>query len=285
MSEFSSTNAYYTILLVTIWELGEAVGPLITAPLSEIYGRMPVCHIANILFVIASVGGGLSVNLSMLVAFRFLNGAAVITMALEPAIVGDMFIQEERGTALSWMGLPPLLGPALGPVIGGFLTQAKGWRWAFWLSAIASGLCTLLFLVFFREPYKVVILRRKAARLRKQTGNHALRSVYDEEELTVANPLKQAIVRPLQMLLQSNILLLMAVYGSVIYGYLYLVSTTLTTIFEDHYHFSQGAAGLAFLGIGRQGLTPILEALSLHLIRNRYDTGRSCMWIDVGPLP
>ncbi len=224
-------------------------------------------------------------NLSMLVAFRFLNGVAVISMALEPAIVGDVFIQEERGTALSWMGLPPLLGPALGPVIGGFLTQAKGWRWAFWLSAITSGVCTLFFLVFFREPYKVVILRRKAARLRKETGDNALRSVYDEEELDAAKLLKQAITRPLQMLLQSNILLLMAIYGSVIYGYLYLVSTTLTTIFEDHYQFSQGAAGLAFLGIGKQGLTSNLELFGLQPIRSRYDLGRSCMWIDFGSLP
>ncbi|MCJ1320194.1 hypothetical protein MMC15_005532 [Xylographa vitiligo] len=250
LSEFSSTNAYYSILLVTIWELGEAVGPLLSAPLSEIYGRVLVSNIANTLFVLASVGGGLSINLSMLVVFRFLNGVAVISMALEPAIVGDMFIQEERGTALSIMGLPPLLGPALGPVIGGFLTQSKGWRWAFWLSAITSGVCAILFLLICREPYKVVILRRKAARMRKETGNRALRSVYDNEDLSAKRLLKLALVRPLQMLLQSKILLLLALYGSVIYGFLYLVSTTLTEVFESAYDFSEGASGLTFLGIG-----------------------------------
>lgn len=250
MADFNSTDPYYTILLVTIWELGEAVGPLFTAPMSEIYGRVPISNGANLLFIITSIGGALSVNLSMLVAFRFLSGVAVTSIALEPAIVGDMYIQEERGTVLSLMGLPPLLGPAVGPVIGGFLTQAKGWRWAFWLTAICSGVVEILFMLFFREPYKVVLLRRKAARLRNETGDASLRSAYESEELNVTTLLRHSLVRPFQMLVQSRILLLLAIYGAVIYGYLYLVSTTLTTIFETNYGFSQGAAGLTFLGIG-----------------------------------
>lgn len=251
LAEFSSTNPYYTILLVTIWELGEAVGPLLTAPLSEIYGRQPIYNGANILFVIASIGGGFSKNLNMLVAFRFLNGMSVASIVLNPGIVGDMFVQEERGNALSWMGLPPLLGTALGPVVGGFLTQARGWRWAFWLSAILSGSCEVCFLLLFREPYKVKILRRKAARLRKESGNEQLRCAYDGKDMSQTALLKRAVVRPGQMLLQSNILLLLAVYGAMIYGYLYLVSTTLTGIFENRYRFSQSSAGLAYLGLGR----------------------------------
>ena len=251
LTEFASTDSYYTILLVTIWELGEVVGPLLTAPLSEMYGRSPIYNCANILFVIASIGGGFSKSLSMLVAFRFLNGMAVASIVLNPGIVGDMFVQEERGTALSWMGLPPLLGTALGPVIGGFLTQAKGWRWAFWLSAILCGSCELLFLLFFRESYKVLILARKAAKLRKISGNGHLRCAYESSDTNRFALLKRAIVRPGQMLVQSNILLLLAIYGAMIYGYLYLISTTLTGVFETKYHFSQSSAGLAYLGIGR----------------------------------
>ena len=250
LSEFSSTDYYYTILLVTIWELGEAVGPLLTAPLSEIYGRKLVYNCANILFVITSIIGGFSTNLSMLVAFRFLNGMAVASIVLNPGIVGDMFVQEERGGALSWMGLPPLLGTALGPVIGGFLTQARGWRWAFWLSAILSGSCEVCFLLVFRESYKVLILRRKAARLRKESGNAYLKCAYESSDTNRLAILKRAVVRPGQMLIQSNILLLLAIYGAMIYGYLYLVSTTLTGIFEAKYQFSQSSAGLAYLGIG-----------------------------------
>lgn len=68
-------------------------------------------------------------------------------------MIGDMFIQEERGLPLAMVGFPPLIGPVAGPVIGGYLTQNEGWRWAFWLSAITGGICELGVLAFFRETY------------------------------------------------------------------------------------------------------------------------------------
>ncbi|MCJ1448897.1 MAG: hypothetical protein MMC23_009416 [Stictis urceolatum] len=116
----------------------------------------------------------------MLIAFRFLNGLVVAAITPNPGIVGDMFIQEERGQAMSIMNLPSLLGPTLGPIISGHLTSAKGWRWSFWLTAILASLGALSVLLIFRESYKVRILRTKAWQQQKQgLGRKRLPAQYD----------------------------------------------------------------------------------------------------------
>ena len=168
-----------------------------------------------------------------------------------------MFIQEERGQAMSVMNLPPLLGPTLGPIIGGHLTSAKGWRWSFWLTAILASLGALSVLLIFRESYKVRILRTKAWQQQKQgLGRKRLPAQYDLGG--GATFWKRAILRPLQLLLRSPIVPFLAFYVALVYGYLFVTLTSITEVFESRYGTSQGAAGLTFLGPGlgmRAGVT------------------------------
>jgi len=259
LKEFGSTNTSYETILVSVWELGEAVGPLLTAPLSEIFGRTPVYNATNIVFIVFSIACAVSSNLPMLVAFRLINGIGDASITLNPSIVGDMFVQEERGLALAIVGFPPLIGPVAGPVMGGYLTQNQGWRWAFWLSAITGGICELGFLAFFRETYRPTILQKKARALRRKTGDESLRCKYDEEtSQTSWYIVRHAIVRPAEMLARSPIVLLLAIYVSVVYGFLYILLTTITEVFETAYYFSQGEAGLAYLGLSLGMVTGVL---------------------------
>lgn len=100
-----------------------------------------------------------------------------------------------------------------------------------------------------RESYAYVLLDRKARRLRKETGNPNLRSVLDTGK-SPGDLFAFSIVRPTKMLFLSPIVFLLSLYVAVIYGYLYLLFTTMTTVFEENYGFSQGSVGLAYLGIG-----------------------------------
>lgn len=188
----------------------------------------------------------------MLIAFRCLSGLTVASTTLNSGTVGDMFRQEERGTAMSIMSLCPLLGVVSGPIIGGYLTAAIGWRWTFWIITIISGVVEIGFL-FLRETYKVTILERKAKRLRRQTGNMSLRSKYQSN---ISGPalFRKTMVRPVKMFFLSPIVCILSLYGAVIYGMLYLLMTTITEVFEGQYHISQGPVGLVFLGIGKSSL-------------------------------
>jgi hypothetical protein len=102
--------------------------------------------------------------------------------------------------------------------------------------------------VFLRETYEITLLNQKAKRLQKETGNPNLRSALDLG-LTPRELFKKSIFRPMKMLLFSPIVLALSTYMAFVYGLLYLLFTTITGVFTRTYGFSQGLAGLSFLGL------------------------------------
>lgn len=103
--------------------------------------------------------------------------------------------------------------------------------------------------LFLRETYAPRILELKARRLQKETGNPDLRSKMNSGLSARAHFLR-SIVRPTKMLLFSPVVFLLSLYMAIVYGYLYLLFTTMTGVFENTYHFSPSNVGLAYLGIG-----------------------------------
>ncbi|CAJ2513254.1 Uu.00g013730.m01.CDS01 [Anthostomella pinea] len=237
-----------SVLLVTIWELGEAAGPLLIAPLSEVFGRYPVMNAANTLFVAATVLAALCQSTSLFIAARALTGLAVASNVLNPAIIGDMFVSEERGSAMSIVALAPLIGGAVGPAISGAIAESLGWREVLWGSAVLAAACEIAFLTCFRETYKVAILRRKAAKLRAETGNVALRTIYDtDDDVSNARKLWGAIMRPASVFAGSGVLQILSLFGALVFAHFYVISTTLPDILQETYGLSAAATGSAFL--------------------------------------
>ena len=251
MDEFHSTNTLPSLALsspsifwATHWVL------LFLAPCSEVWGRLPVYHICNFMFVCWTIGCALSPGIASLLVFRLLAGiAGSCPLTIGGGSIADLIAQEKRGGAMALFALGPLLGPVIGPVAGGYLGQGAGWRWVFWLITIAGGVALTCSVTFMRETFEPVLLEQKAKRLRKETGNPNLRSRLDPG-IPTRDFFIRALIRPTKMLIFSPIVLSLSIYMAVIYGYLYLLFTTLTLVFERTYHFSQGTVGLAFLGIG-----------------------------------
>lgn len=138
----------------------------------------------------------------------------------------------------------------IGPIIGGYIGKGLGWRWCFWIIAILSGILQIFFVAFLRETYSVQILKCKAEKLRKETQNPLIQSKYKIDR-TPAQLFGDACIRPLQILFTSPILFMLSLYVGVVYGYLYLIMTTITEVFERVYGFSEGSAGLTFIGLGK----------------------------------
>lgn len=112
-----------------------------------------------------------------------------------------------------------------------------------------GGLVTIISFFVLKESYAYVLLERKTIRLRKETGNPLLRSRLDAG-LGQADFFKRGIIRPFKLFVRSPIVLIASLYTSLIYGYLYLMFTTMTSVFQGAYGFSTSTAGLAFLGLG-----------------------------------
>ncbi|EXJ66736.1 uncharacterized protein A1O5_09931 [Cladophialophora psammophila CBS 110553] len=291
MSDFDNDSSILATFVVSIFVLGFAIGPLLLAPLSEMIGRTVVYHVCNVGFIGFSVACALATNMDMLVAFRFFAGfVGVAAITCGSGTIADMIPQKERGRAMAAWSMGPLLGPILGPVAGGFLVQAKGWRWSFWVIAICAAAVTVAAFLVLRESYAPVLLARKARELRKKKGNPLYRSKLDNGE-----PQKQlwarSLVRPAKMLLLSPIVSLMSVYVAVMYGVLYILFTTFTFVYQDQYGFSASSAGLSFLGAGIGTLLGLffVGAVSDRVVKKAIATRGSAMpedrlpWIVIVP--
>lgn len=250
LRDFHTHDETIGSFVVSIYVLGYAIGPLVIAPMSEVYGRLPVYHICNVFFTIWTLACALAPNVGSLLVFRLFAGlAGSCPITIGGGSIADTFSQSERGGAMALFALGPLFGPVIGPVAGGYLSEAAGWRWVFWVLLIAAGVATSAAMLLLRETYEPVLLERRTVQLRKDTGNSDLRSKLDPG-LSKKDFFIRSIVRPSKMLIFSPTILIFSVYMAIVYGYLYLLFTTLTLVFESVYHFSQGSIGLTFLGIG-----------------------------------
>jgi MFS family permease len=116
-------------------------------------------------------------------------------------------------------------------------------------SLTQAGVAFVLSIFLLRETNAAVLLSRKAARLRKETGNSALVSKMDRG-LTPRQLFLRAIVRPTKLLILSPIVLLLALLCAFVFGLLFLLFTTFPAVFQEQYHFSAGISGLSYLGVG-----------------------------------
>lgn len=142
----------------------------------------------------------------------------------------------------------------------------------------------ILTIIWYRESYGPVVLERKAARMRKATGNPDLRSIHDKGKLS-PRLFATALARPLKLLFGSPIVFLMALYAATTYGYLYLMFTTITAIFTTEYGFSAGIAGLSYLGFG---IGSIMGLVVTGIVANRIaqdHTKRGCFTPESRLLP
>lgn len=124
-------------LVVSVYVLGWAVGPLAAGPLSEVHGRYAVYTWSNMLYVVATVGCALSPTIEILTLCRFLAGCLSSTpLTIGGGTISDIVPVQKRGLALSMYMFGPVLGPCVGPLAGGFLTDTAGWRSIFWVLGV-----------------------------------------------------------------------------------------------------------------------------------------------------
>ncbi|KAH1665558.1 hypothetical protein KXX15_008390 [Aspergillus fumigatus] len=255
---FNITSESLASFVVSIYLVGFAVGPLVLGPLSEIYGRLRIYQACNAVFIVWNVACAVAPNVGSLLAFRLFAGiAGSCPLTLGAGSIADLFVPEERGAAMSIYSMGPLMGPVVGPIAGGYLAEAAGWRWIFWVISMAGGAVFAFSLVFQTETYEPVLLQRRVDQLRKEAGDMTLRSKL-APNFSARDNFIRSIVRPTKMLFLSPIVAIFSVYLGIVYGYLYLLFTTITPVYQTTYQFSQGAAGLTYLGIGVGSLIGLL---------------------------
>jgi multidrug resistance protein len=139
--ELGIKTEFESAMILSIFVLAYAVGPLFLGPLSEIYGRVKILQITNLMYLVWNLACGFARTGPEILVFRFLSGfGGSAPLAIGGAVVGDCFAPEQRAKAISMYSLAPLLGPALGPIAGGYITQKTTWRWIFWATTILDAI-------------------------------------------------------------------------------------------------------------------------------------------------
>ena len=177
---------------------GFVVGPPFWGPLSEKFGRrVPLVigvGVASLFAIMVAAGQ----NLATLLVGRFISGSfGVAPVAILGGSLTDTWNAVDRGVALAASMASIFSGPLLGPVIGSFVvTSSLGWRWTMWLMAIFGGFVSALAFVTLPETYPPVLLARKAARLRKETGDSEYLCQHDRESSSIGYVVRVYLIRP-----------------------------------------------------------------------------------------
>ncbi|GAB0136169.1 hypothetical protein EsDP_00004481 [Epichloe bromicola] len=268
MADFNVSQEVAT-LGVSLFVLGFAVGPLLWAPLSELFGRRVLFFITYACLTAFNAGCAGAQNMWTLLIMRFLAGSfgsSPLTNA--GGTIADMFDADQRGLATAIFAAAPFLGPVLGPVAGGFLGMEAGWRWVMGLLTAFSGTVWILGTLLVPETYSPVLLRQRAAELSKITGEHYVSKLdHDRGRVTLAESFKTALSRPWILLFKEPIVFLLSIYMAIVYGTLYMLFAAFPIVYQQHRGWNQGVGGLAFLGI----MVGMLAAIAYTIpSNNRY---------------
>ncbi|KAJ4288034.1 hypothetical protein N0V90_012050 [Kalmusia sp. IMI 367209] len=213
-AELHINNGAVELLVISIYVLGFAIGPLCLGPLSEI-----------------QAGGG---------------------------TLGDVWSNEERGKAMGIYTLMPLLGPALGPIMAGFIVRYSDWRWCFYSVSIGDVFVQLISSLLLQETYPRIILAKKAKALRKATGNPDLMTEWEAEGQSLGYKLRTAFKRPIKLITTQPIVQCVAVYMAFLYGLIYLVLSTFPRLWTEKYHEDVHIGGLNYISVGLGFLTGVV---------------------------
>ncbi|KAJ7071730.1 MFS general substrate transporter [Mycena belliarum] len=253
-----------TALTVSLMVVGFGIGPLAWSPLSELYGRRPFWIIPSLFYVVFNIPCALAPNIQTLLVCRFLSGFfASAPLTLAGGTISDIWDNNERGFAIALFAAAPYGGPVVGPIVGGFIGEKLGWRWILWVNMIFAGAVLMLCLTL-PETFAPTLLRKRAARLRAQTGRDDIVTEQELFKASFSQVMTETLVRPFQMLLTEPILLLMSLFIALIYGLLYAFFFSFPVVFGEAYDFSDGVVGLTFcsvlIGLALALLvTPLLE--------------------------
>ncbi|KAF2194435.1 MFS general substrate transporter [Zopfia rhizophila CBS 207.26] len=247
---FGVINEARLILPTSIYLVGYVCGPLIFGPLSESFGRKWTMIAAFAIYSVFSIASAVSPNFAALIVFRLFVGiAGSCPIAVVGGICADIYHNpRSRGRSMAIFMAATTYGPIMGPPISGFISPLS-WSWPFWVSAIVAG-ATWPILLLMSETYAPVILKQRAKRLRKETGDTSIAAPIEFEKTDIGHIVTVVLTRPLRMICFEPLVLFTCLYLSYAYAIFYIFFQSYPITFTGIYGFNAGEEGLAFLPIG-----------------------------------
>ncbi|KAF9893705.1 hypothetical protein FE257_009873 [Aspergillus nanangensis] len=204
---------------VSLYVWGFAFGPLVFGPFSEMRGRYLPIVLSMAGFIVFSFATAVSQDVPALFILRFFTGffgSGPLTLC--GPVLTDMYTPQQRGLPIIIFALTVFTGPLVAPFVGGFIVMNPhlGWRWTSYLPGILGG---------------------------------SIRAPHEELRVDIAHIVSDYLAHPLKMIVFDPITLCMCLFGSFVYGLLYLFLTAYPRIFQMVYKMNPGVGGLPYIGI------------------------------------
>ncbi|KIW13408.1 hypothetical protein PV08_08596 [Exophiala spinifera] len=219
---------------LTLFMIGLGTGPVLFAPLSELYGRriaiLPAFFVsACFAFATATAKDAQTIFIS-----RFFCGfCGSAPVAVTAGILSDIWIPKERGKAMTIYAMAVITGPLVAPVVGGAFVTAEGlgWRWTEYITGILISCILVADVLFLDESYAPILLSRKA-RLMRVRGSWAVHSKHEEWEFSIRELTSRYLLRPLMLISLEPICFLMCLYASFVFGMIYMTFPAFPIVFQ-----------------------------------------------------
>ncbi|KAK4055293.1 hypothetical protein OIV83_000576 [Microbotryomycetes sp. JL201] len=238
-----------TLALLGIWSFTLMFGtaPLLLAPFSETYGRSGIYIASAIVFTLFFIPQALARNIETMIIARFISGiAGSSAVSLVGGTISDCFRSNELGFPMALFTAAAFASTGLGPVMFGYVEQFYDFRLIQWIMFAMSGAFTLAMGFVLRETRQSVLLSRKAAKLRKETGDDRYQAASDFERGSLRQMMRTSLLRPVRMLCTEPVLISMTATISFGWALLYMLLVAIPIVLRGTYGFSIGQAGLAF---------------------------------------
>ncbi|EIW65089.1 MFS general substrate transporter [Trametes versicolor FP-101664 SS1] len=265
---------------LSLFVLIQGVVPILWSVLSELKGRKIVYIISILLFVGGSIGAALSPSIGLLIGMRCVQAAgSSAVLAIGAATLADIYDSHERGSKMGLYYSAPLLGPSIGPILGGGLTQGFDWRACFWFLVIFGGLNLASFVFLFKDTfrrerslaYQRVLKRNIEESQRSEAQSHASsKNTYEKTPPTEVSAAEAAERKPtapafkdiklslkdadpvmpmLRVLRYLNNPVILTASGF-IYGFSYSILYTSARVLAAQYGYDALHTGLVLLAFG-----------------------------------
>ncbi|KAF2154530.1 MFS general substrate transporter [Myriangium duriaei CBS 260.36] len=247
-------------LTITTYMILQGIAPSFVGSFSDVHGRRPAYLICFVLYIAANIGLALQSRYAALLVLRCVQSAgSSATVALGSATVADVSTRAERGKWLAWAMIGIVVGPTLGPVIGGLLDKFLGWRAIFWFLTIFSGIMGLVMLLFLPETCRNVVgngsvpVPKWHSPLIPVVGRRARSNQGDQKQTKIPEgPKKNRRFNPLaslQVIFDKECGCIL-VYGALQYAGYFVIFSTLSEELYDKYGYNSLQTGLCFIPLG-----------------------------------
>ncbi|KAF2462132.1 major facilitator superfamily domain-containing protein [Lineolata rhizophorae] len=253
------------ILGMSLYLWGIVFAPIYTPHLSERYGRSIIYLVSTFTFAFFTLGVAEAKNFATVAICRFFAGlTGGPCLVLIEGTFADIWSADLTNTYYAFLGLSSYLGAAAGPIIGGFVVAARGWRWTQWVTMVFA-CASLLFGLGMNETYGREIPRRR----NRYQGRPPPKQPPAESGVTLSQMVRITVITPLVMAVTEPVVIMCTIMLGFSFAVIFQWFITVPVVLMGVYGFTLQQAGLAFFAAVGGALLAALTAIMIEQLLYR----------------